>query len=98
MRIRFSVSTKVKAFPFSIALILSVVCAIIELLSNIENASIIFGFDISLYKGFIFTISTFFIGFFSTLTLVFITPRMDKKLQILNKSKIPIFKIQNVLC
>ena len=85
MCIRFSVSTKVKVFPFSMALVLSVVCAVIELLSNIENALIIFGFDISPYKGFIITISTFFIGVLSTLTLGFITARIDKKLQVLNK-------------
>ncbi len=85
MCIRFSISTKVKAFPFSLALVLSVICAIIELLSNIENALIIFGLDISRYKGFIIAISTFFIGLFSTLTLSFITPRIDKKLLILNK-------------
>lgn len=85
MCIRFSISTKIKAFPFSLALVLSVVCAIIGLLSNIENALIIFGFDVSPYKGFIIAISTFFIGLFSALTLNFITPRIDKKLQILNK-------------
>lgn len=85
MCIRFSISTKVKVFPFSMALVLSVFCAVIELLSNIENALIIFGFNVSPYKGFIITMFTFFIGFFSTLTLVFITSRIDKKLQFLNK-------------
>jgi hypothetical protein len=61
------------------ALILSVVCAIIEPLSNI------FGFDLSLYKGVFISISTFFIGILLALALSFITPRIDKKLQILNR-------------
>lgn len=79
MCIRFSISTKVKAFPFSMALILSVVCAVIEPLSDI------FGFDVSLYKGVFIGISTFFIGVLLALALSFITPRIDKKLQILNR-------------
>lgn len=79
MCIRFSISTKVKAFPFSMASILSVVCAVIEPLSNI------FGFDVSLYKGVFISISTFFIGVLLALALSFITPRIDKKLQILNR-------------
>jgi hypothetical protein len=61
------------------ALILSVVCAVVEPLSTI------FGFDGSLYKGVFISISTFFIGVLLTLALSFITPRIDKKMQILNK-------------
>lgn len=61
------------------ALILSITCAVIEPLNNI------FGFDGSLYQGVFISISTFFIGVLSTLALSFITPRIDKKLQILNK-------------
>lgn len=91
MFVRFSISTKVKTFPFSMALVLSVVCAV---LNNIQNASIIFGFDVSPYKGLIISVSTFFIGLFLALTLSFITPRVDKKLLILNKEYfLPLLKL-----
>lgn len=85
MCVRFSISTKVKFVPFCMALVLLIVYAVIELLGSVQNALIIFGFDILPFKGFIGSIFSFFIGVLITLTMGFITPRIDKKLQILNK-------------
>ena len=82
MCIRFSISTKVKTVPFSVALVLLIVNAF---LGNVQNALIVFGFDISPFKELIGYIISFFIGVLVTLTIGFITPRIDKKLQILNK-------------
>jgi len=82
MCIRFSISTKVKTIPFFVALILLIVNAF---LGNVQNALIVFGFDIFPFKELIGYIFSFFIGVLVTLTLGFITPRIDKKLQILYK-------------
>ena len=81
MHVEFSITTKIKAFPFFMALVLVVICSLVEL----RNTLIVFGFDVSFYRGLILSIIPFFTGVFLTLTFSFVTPRIDKKLQILNK-------------
>jgi len=82
MCIRFSISTKVKTIPFFVALVLSIANAF---LSNLQNALIVFGFDIFPFRGFIFSVILISMGSLMTLAMNFITPRIDKKLQILHK-------------
>lgn len=84
MCVNFSITTKIKAFPFFMASVLVVIYSLVEFFSS-KNALVAFGFDISSYKGSILSIVSFLIGVFSTLTFGFVTPRIDKKLQILNK-------------
>jgi len=82
MCVEFSITTKIKAFPFFMALVLLVIYSLVEF----GNTLIVFGFDVSSYRGLILSIIPFFVGVFLTLTFSFVTPRVDKKLQILNKN------------